>query len=222
MERIAVIGLGNFGTLLARRLAEAGADVLAIDNSREAVEEIRDDVALAVCLDSTDADALRAQGVDRVDVAVVSIGDSFESAALTTAILNEIGVGRIVARATTDVRARILAKTGADDIVNPEREASERWQHRLMAAHIMERIELAEGYSLVQVGVPAAFCGKSLANLDVRNRYGVNIVAVRRPADETNQTHEVLSVPNAETTLAEGDVLVLIGSDQDIGNFPTA
>jgi len=228
MERFAVIGLGRFGMRLATLLADAGAEVIAVDRVRELVESVRDRVAIAVCLDGMDEEALRAQGIDKVDVAIVGIGTSFEDAALTTAILKQIGVPRVISRATTTTRAQILTRIGADDIVNPERESAERWCHRLLAPTIMERIALAEGYSLVQVAAPETFFNKTLKELAIRNRYEVNVVAIRRTVQETDDhgrttTRQfVISVPMPDSVIQPGDVLLLIGSDKAIAAFPTS
>ena len=226
MERFAVIGLGRFGSRLATLLAEAGAEVIAVDRRRELVERIRDKVTLAVSLDSTDEQALTAQGIDKVDVAVVGIGTAFEDNALTTAILKQIGVPRVISRATTNMRGRILTRIGADDIVNPERESADRWRNRLLAPSIMERIELAEGYSLTQIAAPESFAGKTLLQLDVRKKHKVNIVAIRRTVEETGddgmkRTRQVvLSVPMADTAIESGDILLVIGSDEAMERFP--
>lgn len=228
MERYAIIGLGRFGSRLATLLVDAGAEVIAIDKRRDLVEALRDRVTLAVCLDSTDEDALLSQGIDKVDVAIVGIGTAFEASALTTVILKQIGVPRVIARATTSVRAQILSRIGADDIVNPEQESAERWRNRLMAPAIMERIELAEGFSLVQVAAPEKFAGKTLMDLNIRNKYNVNVVAIRRTAAENDEegikrTRQfVLSVPMADTTIESGDVLLIIGDNEAIRNFPAA
>ena len=228
MERFAVIGLGRFGTRLATLLAEAGADVIAIDRHRELVESIRDQVAVAVCLDSTDAEALRAQGIDKVDVAIVGIGTAFEESVLTTVVLKkQLAVPRVVARATSSIRGEILSSVGADDIVNPERESAERWRNRLLAPAIMERIVLAEGYSLAQVAASESFYGKTLAELDVRKRHKVNVVAIRRTAEEHEASdaearHVVISVPMADTVIQPEDILLVIGEDGAIADFPTA
>lgn len=225
MERFAIIGLGRFGMGLARLLAEAGAEVIAIDKRRELVEEIRDDVTRAVCMDSTDAEALKAQGVDKVDVAVVGVGADFEAATLTTVILKRLDVPRVISRATTKIRAQVLSSVGADGIVNPERESAERWCNKLLAPSIMERIALAEGYSLAQVGAPKSFFGKTLKELAVLTRYKVNVIAIRRPTgkaegDKAAPPHEVISVPMADTVIQPEDVLLLIGSDEAIADFP--
>ena len=187
MERIAVIGLGRFGERLAALLTEGGAEVIAIDSNRDVVDDVRDKVTLAVCLDGTDEKALRAQGVDKVNVAVVGIGSDLEVSSLTTVILKQIGVPRVIARATTPMHAEILSRIGADDIANPEYESAERWRGRLLAPAILEKVVLAEGYSLVQVEAPESFHGRTLADLNVGNKYNVLVVAIRRHVDEQGE-----------------------------------
>jgi len=227
MERFAVIGLGRFGMKLATLLAGGGAEVIAVDRNRELVESIRDQVAMAVCLDSTDSKALLSQGIEKVDVAVVGVGSTFEDCTLTTAILKQLGVPRVISRAATDIRGRILLRIGADDIVNPEEESAERWRNRLLAPAIMERIVLAKGYSLAQLAAPKSFYGKTLEQLAVRRKYKVNVVAIRRTVEQIDEqgqksAHEsVISVPMPDTVIEHDDVLLLMGSDEAIELLPT-
>ena len=211
--------------MLARRLAQDGADVIAIDSDKGCVDAIRDQVSLAVCLDATDAEALKSQGIDKVDVAIVGVGESFENSVLATVTLKELGVPTVISRATSRVRAEILARVGADDVVNPEKESALRWKSRLLAPSIMERIELAEGASLVQLESPESFHNKTLAQLDLRKGYRVNIVAIRRTTEEiedgqTVTRQFVISVPAGDTAIKKGDVLILIGTDEAIENLP--
>ena len=215
-----MIGLGRFGERLATLLADAGAEVIAIDRDKEIIDSIRDDVALAVCMNATNEAALRAQGVDDVDVAVVGVGTAFEDNVLTTVLLKQLGVPKVIARAATKIRGQILTRVGADGLVNPEEESAERWCSRLLAPSIIERVELAEGYSLAQVAAPEKFLNKTLEQIAVRQKYEVNIVAIRRSVEETDDDGNtkrrdlVISVPMADTVIMPGDVLVLIGSDE--------
>ncbi len=226
MQRFAVIGLGRFGRRLATLLADSGAEVIAVDRKSELIAQLRDKVTLAVSLDSTDEQALIAQGIDKVDVAIVGIGADFEDAALTTTILKQIGVGRVISRATTTMRGKILTRIGADDVVNPERESAERWRNRLLAPSIIERIELAEDHSLTQLAAPESFFNKTLIDLDIRKKYKVNIVAINRTIEEIDdegirRTRQfVISVPLPDTMIESGDILLLIGSDQAMESFP--
>ncbi len=227
MERFAVIGLGRFGMRLAIELADAGAEVIAVDRDREIVEQIRDRVTLAVCLDATDEQALLAQGIDKVDAAIVGIGTNFEESVLTTAILKQIGVPRVISRAGTTIRGQILARVGADDVVNPERESAERWRNRLLAPAVLERSVLAEGYSLVQVEAPPSFHERTLGDLAIGSRYKVLVVAIRRAIDEPDADGKarprqtLISAPGPDSMIQPSDVLVLIGADAAIEAFPT-
>jgi trk system potassium uptake protein TrkA len=229
-QKFAVIGLGRFGSRLATVLAENGAEVIAIDRDPDLVETIRDSVTLAVRLDATNEDALRAQGVDRVDAAIVGIGEDFESSALTVATLKGLGVPQIFARARTEIQAKILSEVGADAIVSPERESALRWAHRLMLPNLEQYVELGEGHSLIYTAVPTAFCHKSLLELHLRKRYGVNLVAIKRPAgkalaapaegEPSPPAPSIIAVPTADTTLLPGDVLILVGSNEALSRLP--
>ena len=225
MKKFAVIGMGRFGMRLARLLTEGGAEVIAVDRRKELIEEVRDDVTRPVCLDATDEEALRSQGIDEVDVAIVGIGVNFEAAVLTTVLLKQLGVSRVISRAASSIRARILSRVGADEIVNPEQESADRWRNRLVATNIVERIELAEDFSLVQMAAPEHFAGKTLGELDVRKNFHVQVIAIRRTAEDVDadglkrNRELVISVPMAETTIKSQDVLILIGSDEAIKEF---
>lgn len=225
-KKFAVIGLGRFGMRLARTLAGAEEEVIAIDMNPKLVEEIRDEVTLAVGLDSTDAEALKAQGVDQVDVAVVGIGESFEATALTVATLKLLDVPHIVARAQRDIQGKILKSIGADEIVLPEGESAIRWAHRLTLPNLKEYVELGEGYSMIYMVAPAMFHNKTLQELQLRNEHGVNLIAIKRttatkpdgkPAKGISPS---VSVPDANTKIMHGDVLVLVGSNDALSQLP--
>ncbi len=224
MERFAVIGLGRFGKRLATLLSDAGAEVIAVDIDRELVDEVRDEVTLAVALNATDPEALRSQGIDRVDVAIVGMGDAFEDTVMTTVLLKQLGVSRVISRTTTEIRANILRRVGADDVVNPERESAHRWCNQLLAPEIVSQFELGEGFSLAQIVAPESFYDKTLAELSLRQKHNVNIVAIRRKdsAEDFDAEREaVISLPMADTVIQPGDLLLLVGSDEAMRNFPT-
>jgi len=222
MERFAVIGLGRFGKRLAMLLADAGAEVIAVDINREAVEAIRDDVTLAVCLNATDAEAVRSQGIDKVDVAIVGMGTSFEDNVMTTVMLKQMGVKRVISRTTMQIRGDILRQVGADDVVNPERESAHRWCNQLLAPAIVTQFELGEGYSLAQVVAPEAFHGKTLSQLSLRQKHNVNVVAIRRKDTATgdDDREAVISLPMGDTVVEPGDLLLMVGNDSAMRAFP--
>jgi len=209
---------------LATLLADSGAEVIAVDVNRDLVEKVRDDVALAVCLNATDEEALRSQGINKVDVAIVGMGDAFEDTVMTTVLLKQLGVSRVISRTTSDIRAKILRRVGADDVVNPERESAHRWCNQLLAPQIVSQFELGEGFSLAQVVAPESFYGKSLAELSLRQKHNVNIVAIRRKAptvDLEDAREAVVSLPLADTVIEPGDLLLLVGNDESMRAFPT-
>ena len=226
MDRFAVIGMGRFGRRLARALTAAEAEVVAIDRNADLVEQIRDEVTLAVRLDSTDAEALRMQGIQDVDVVLVGIGEDFESSALTVATLKEIGVKRIVARANSDIQAKILQKVGADEVALPESESAMRWAHRLMLPNLKQYVELGEGHSMVYVSAPTLFHRKTLQELNLRNEFGVNLIAIERTVsvqadpESPTVTKSTITVPTAGTTILPEDILILVGTDESLSHLP--
>ena len=223
--KYAVIGLGRFGLHLARTLAAAGADVIAIDRNPKHVEKARDSVTLAVRLDGTDEEALRAQGVHEVDVAIVGIGDDLESAAVTVATLKEFGIPRIISRAENEMQAHILMRIGATETVAPENESALRWAHRLMMPSLKQYIELDDEHSIVYLPAPERFHHKTLLELDMRNQFGVNLIAIERPVDpdaDGGATKMKFHVPNAAMKILPGDVLIIVGADESLTALPQA
>lgn len=226
MEKFAVIGLGRFGQKLARSLTAAEAEVIAIDLNVKLIEQMRDEVALAVRLDGTNKDALHAQGVHEVGTAIVGIGHNFEAAALTVANLKELGVGRIIARAESDIQATILKRVGAHEVAQPENESALRWAHRLALPNLKQYVELGEGHSMVYVKAPDTLLHATLKELDLRNRHGVNLIAIERRITvqsgegETPVSSLVLEIPSATSRILPDDVLVLVGSNESLRQIP--
>jgi len=225
VQRIAVLGLGRFGTTLARQLGRSDAEVIAIDRNPNLVAAVKDDVALAVRLDSTDEEAVLSQDLADCDVCVVSIGENFEGALLTTSILKKIGVKRIICRAQTGVHAEIFRRIGADEIIRPETESGVNLARRLANPQFQDFIELADGYSLIDIRCPAEFRGKSLAELQLRTKYHVNLVALKRPVTiqkdgKLIQSKRITSVPKPEDVMQPDDILVLVGSHADLESLP--
>jgi trk system potassium uptake protein TrkA len=222
MKRFAVIGLGRFGNKLAIALSMSGAEVIAIDRDRTVVEQIRDQVSHAVRLDSTDEDALKAQGVGKVDVAIVGIGQggrAFESAIMTVVSLKAMGVKQILARAQSLTAGQVFSAVGATEIVYPEIETAQRWAYKLIAPQIGEKIDFAPGYSLASITAPASFHDKTVQELQLRQKYNVNLVAVKR-GEEGGEKENIINVPMPDTLIYAGDILMVAGSDKDLASLP--
>ncbi len=226
MQKFAVIGLGRFGSVLARQLAEFGAEVIAIDRDEEHVAEVRDHVSVALCMDGTDERLLREQGVDHVDVAVVGMGESFESTQLAIVVLRRLGVKRVVVKSATPLHDEILRRIGAREVVSPEKESAIRLAQKLIAPRIVDYLEISEGNALVQITAPEKFHGRTIRELDVRNAYGVNIVAIKKRRevgrDENGEPileERLVDIPGPTDVIDPTDVLVVIGANDDVSRL---
>ncbi len=223
MRRFAVIGLGRFGRKLAVALSMSGAEVIAIDRDRQVVDEMRDQVSHAVRLDSRDLDAMRIQGVERVDAAIVGMGEgseAFESAILTVVHLKTLGVRQIVARAPSLTAGEVFSAVGATDIVYPEVETAQRWAFKLIAPHVHEKIDFAPGYSLARITAPASFDGKTVMDLQLRQKYNVNLISIRRAETAAKTGENIINVPMPNTEINAGDILMIAGSEVDLARLP--
>ncbi len=220
-----MIGLGRFGMTLARELGRSGAQVLAIDKNTTLVNEIKDDVALAVRLDSTERNALLSQEVDKFDVVVVAIGENFEAALLTTVHVRQMQGPQVICRAQTELHAEIFRQIGADDVIQPEMQAGQLLARRLAYEHLEDVIPLAEGFTLIELHAPKSFQGRTLKDLDLRRTYDVNLIAIKRShreqrEGETVESEEVISVPKPDELIREGDRLVLVGTNEALSKLP--
>ncbi|MDF2522245.1 MAG: TrkA family potassium uptake protein [Clostridia bacterium] len=211
MKQFVVIGIGRFGSAIAQRLYELGHEVLAIDVDEEEIQKISDKVTHAVTADASDENVLRSLGVRNFDVAVVSIGDDIQSSIIITLMLKELGVKYVVAKAQNDLHAKVLYKIGADRVVFPERDMGERVAHNLIATNILESIELSPDFSIIEFKIPHAWVGKNLRDLNLRVKYGVNVVAIKDAV-----TDQINATPMADDNLSEESVLVVIGSNEDL------
>lgn len=218
MPSFAILGLGRFGRMLAVTLARSGAEVIACDRSEQAVNIIKDDVAVAAVLDTTDPEALKAQGIDKVDAAVVCIGESFEANLLTTVHLQAMGVPRIITRYNEDVQRVILQRLGVSDVLSPEDDAALHLAQRLMAPEVMDYLELGDDHGLVKVVAPAHFVGRSLTELALRQKYAVNLVAIKRK----NGKAENVFVPGADERIKADDILMAAGLHDDLEKLARA
>lgn len=209
VRQFAVIGLGKFGASVARTLAEMGHEVLAIDKDPDKIQHLADSVTHAVQADATDEEALRVIGIRNVDVAVVTIGQDIRASILASLILKEIGVGLVVAKATDELHGRLLEKLGVDRVVYPERDMGVRLANSLASSNILEYIELSPDYGVAEIVATEDFANKTLRDLNLRARYGANVVAIRSGDD-------VKVSPGADDRVREGDILVVLGSTESL------
>ena len=219
MASYAIIGLGRFGRMLAELLSADGAEVIAVDLNPAIIENIKDKVTVAVRMDSTDEKALLTQGIDKVDAVIVGIGEDFEANQLTVVLAKKLGVKRVITRARSMIQARILSLIGADEVIMPEEETAQRLAQRLTRPNISAHLELAEGHSLVELQAPRRFHGNSLIEINMRKKYGVTLVAVKKrvPAENENGYEEKIYVaPGADYIIQPEDTLVLVGPDEKI------
>ena len=215
MRRFAVIGLGHFGFHVARRLYEDGHEVIAVDRDADAVKEIEEYVTEAVVTDASERENLEAIGIGEVDVAVVSLGERLDASILVTLYLKEMGVKRIVVKALSEDHAKVLTTIGATDVVFPERDMALRVAERLSTPTVLDQMEFMEGYSVVEMEAPKILHGMALRDADIRNRYGLSVVLIKRKGPGG----KVIVAPKAADVIEEGDVLVLLGEDAMIEKF---
>ncbi len=234
VKRFAVIGLGYFGTNLARELTNNGAEVIAIDNTMAKIEEIKDEVAYAVRLDSTDEKTLRNQGLEDLDGVIVSIGEDFENALLTCVLLLEFGCRNVIVKSTSPIHTRIFRSVGVHKIVAPDLDMAERLAATLISTKILETIPLTDEYSIIQVKAPRFMVGRTLKELDLRHEHNVNLITIKRRRGETDSVvkaaektaeagtealEDIIGVPMPETRIEENDTLILMGAQNSIGRL---
>lgn len=209
MKNFMVIGLGRFGTAVARELYDLGHDVLAVDIDRERVQDISDGVTHAVAGDARDPEVLESLGVSGYDCAVVAVGSDIGSSALVTMRLKEAGVSKVVCKAQSHVHRRLLEKVGADRVVFPEHEMGIKVAQGLARSNILNFIELSSQYAIVEIDLPRGWAGQTIRTLDVRAKHGVNVIAVRRGQD-------INVAPGADCILVQDDKLMVVGTDAAI------
>ena len=208
-KQFAVLGLGRFGSSLAMTLAEAGYEVMAIDRSIEHVQAITPFVTQAVQADVTDIDNLKELGLRNFDVAVVAIGKDLQSSLMATLLLKEIGTPYVVAKASTSEHRRVLEKLGADRIISPEEDMGKRLANNLIAGNAIDYIELSNDYSIMEIGILDEWVGHTICDLNIRARYGINIIAVECGG-------EINILPSADYQLKEHDKVVVVGNNNSI------
>lgn len=221
-RQFAVIGLGRFGYRVAKTLAEMGAEVAAIDSDPERVEKVSDFVTLAYQMDATDEKALRSVGMQNVDVAVVSIGENIEASILVVMTLKEMGVKEIIAKGVTTIHGKVLEHIGVSKVVYPEAEMAVRLAHSLTTPNVMEQLTLSEDYSIEEISPPKSLIGKTLVETELRKKFGVTVMAIRRKVpglDEKGEStikEEWIVSPPPTSVITNMDELVIIGKNEDL------
>lgn len=208
MQSILIIGLGRFGRHLCRKLMSLKNEVMIVDRDEAAVSALADEATGAQIADCTDEAALRALSVDSFDLCFVCIGSDFASSLLITSLLKDQGAKRVIAKASQDVHSRLLLRNGADEVVYPERDSAERWAVRLSARHVFDYIELTDGYAIYEIPALDSWVGKSIRELDVRNRHHINILAVRLGG-------ELRPMPGAEYRFTGKERVLALASQED-------
>lgn len=227
MMKFAVIGLGRFGTKLAVTLTKEGADVIAVDIRKEPVERIKEQVSVAIAMDATDEEALRLQGIDKVEAAVVCIGEHFEANVLITALLKNLGVPYVSSRAMEGLQSRILEILGADRIVHPEEDMAQKLGQSLITKGIVDLLPLSGEYHVAEIEAPEPFWDRSLEELRLRKKYHINVIGLKihheaeeeEGGEEKKPLPDEFLVPEAETVIQPHHILVVVGREKDINTL---
>ena len=223
-SKFAVIGVGRYGSTIARRLAEKGAQVFAFDPNEEKIENIKDEVAFAVTMDATDIRALRMQNLQEVDAAVVAIGENFEATVLTCVHLLDLGVKRVIARASGDHQRLILEKIGVSEILTPENEVAYVVREKLLNPNIVNFLQLPGDHEIAEIIAPKGTVGRSIDEIGFRNRYEMTLITIKREYEITKNGEEcteqhIIGVPKSETIIKEKDTLVVFGAAKSVERF---
>jgi len=214
MRQFAVIGLGRFGCSIAKTLSKKGCQVLAIDIDEEKVQDFSEVVTQSVCVDAMDEKALKAVGIENIDLAVVSVGHNIEASVLITLVLKEIGIKEVIAKAGTEDQGKVLEKIGADRVVFPERDMGIRIANALTSPKVSEHIDLSPDCSIIEIQAPQEFIGKSLKQLNLRTGYGLNIVAIK--TKNASEEDIINPTPEADYKIKPQDKLMIVGPNENL------
>jgi trk system potassium uptake protein TrkA len=211
-KQYAVIGLGRFGTSIARRLHEAGQEVLGIDLDEESVEDAETFYTHGVIADSTDEKALRSLGITNFDCIIVAIGDDIQASILTCMLLKNLGLKKIIAKAIGKRHGQVLEAIGVDWIIYPERDMGDRVANQLLSPNTLDYIELSKDHNIEEIIIPSKMVGKNLKELNIRAKFNVSVIAIIRTGD-------IIVSPSPEELLQREDLLVTIGKRSDLARF---
>ncbi|MGB3862071.1 MAG: TrkA family potassium uptake protein [Candidatus Aminicenantaceae bacterium] len=209
--KVAVIGLGSFGSYVAKTLYEMGHEVVAIDEDKARVADLKDLATHAIHMDAANKENLQAVGIMDMDIVVMSMGPAMESSILTTLFLSEMGVERIVAKALTEDHAKILDAVGATEVIYPEKDMAIKTALRLSNPNILEYLPLISGLRVQEIAAPEKFIGKSLKELDLRNKYDIHVMAIKEIIPE-----KTTFIPKADFVIKDSDILIILGEEEHL------
>jgi trk system potassium uptake protein TrkA len=223
-SKFAVIGVGRYGSTIARRLAEKGAQVFAFDPNEEKIENIKDEVAFAVTMDATDPRALGSQNLAEMDAVVVAIGENFEATVLTAVHLIDLGVKRIIARASGAQQRLILEKIGVTEILTPEDEVAYVVREKLLNPNIVSFLQLPDDHEIAEIRAPKGVVGRTCDDVGFRNKYEMTLITIKRQYELTKNGEDcteqhVVGVPKEDTVIQEKDTLVIFGAAKSVERF---
>jgi len=208
-KRYLILGCGNFGMNVAKKLFELGEEVIVIDKNKELIKEVEKYSTQAVIADVMDKELLQSFGVSDVDVAIVSMGNRLDASILSTLFLKELGIKRIIVKAISDDHKKILEKIGATDVVFPEKDMAEKVAQSLHSPNVFEHLALDPNYEIIEMATPKKFVGKTLKELELRGKHGIQVIGIKN-----GDTKKVTIIPDPEDTIKENDILILIGKKE--------
>ncbi|MDY3343675.1 TrkA family potassium uptake protein [Riemerella anatipestifer] len=220
-----IVGLGNFGASLAQKLTAQGNEVIGIDNSAAKVDAYKEKISHTICMDSTDEFTVSGLPIKETDIFVVAIGEDQGANVMTTALLKNLQVKRLISRAINPLHEKVLQAIGVDEIVHPEEETAERWAKKLCLSNVVDSFELNQEYSIIEAKVPEEYIGKTIREIDFRQKYNLAVLTIIRKVEaksllgKTKTENKVLGVAATDTLLETNDILVIYGSNKDLKGF---
>ncbi len=217
-----IFGLGNFGSSLGQKLTEQGNEVIGVDNNMDKVDSLKEAISHTVCLDSTDQFTVAGLPLKDTDVVIVAIGEDQGANIMTTAVLKNLNVKRLISRAITPLHENVLEAMGVDEIVHPEEETAERWAKKLCLKGVVDSFELSGQYSIVEINVPAKYAGQTLQEVGLRRNHNLVVLTTIKREDKKNllgtnrSVNQVQGVASPKTVLEENDIMVIYGDNKDI------
>ena len=208
MKSVLIIGVGQFGSTIAKRMSELRCEVMAVDTDEERINEVLPYVTVANIGDGTNEEFLRSLGIDNFDLCIVALGSLFQSSLEATSLLKELGAKKVISRATNDIQMKFLLRNGADEVVYPEKQMALRIATRYASDSILDFIQLDSNYSIYELVIPKDWYGKTLSQIDIRKKFNINILTLKRNGE--------VFIPSPDTQMQEGDNVFVIGGIKDI------